>query len=65
MDGASGPRAPVAGDGPQAGAAGQPPGQAERRARPFCRRARRTARPARVDIRARKPWRLARFLTFG
>jgi hypothetical protein len=39
--------------------------QAERRARPFCRRVRRIARPARVCIRLRNPWRLARLRLLG
>jgi hypothetical protein len=39
--------------------------QADRRARPFCRRAEMIARPARVCIRLRKPCLRARFLVFG
>jgi len=39
--------------------------QAERRVRPFERRAARIARPARVRIRARKPCVLARLRLFG
>jgi hypothetical protein len=38
---------------------------AERRERPFARRAERTARPARVAIRARKPCFFARRRVFG
>ncbi|MCU1493454.1 MAG: hypothetical protein JWO62_1218 [Acidimicrobiaceae bacterium] len=41
------------------------PGQADRRTRPLRRRAFKIAWPARVDMRWRKPWRLARFLVFG
>src|SRR6185503_11302326 len=39
--------------------------QAERRLRPLARRRLRIARPARVDIRARKPCRRFRLRTFG
>jgi hypothetical protein len=39
--------------------------QADRRWRPLSRRARRTRRPALVDMRCRKPWRLARRRLFG
>lgn len=39
--------------------------QADSFARPLARRLRSTARPARVDIRARKPWFLARLRTLG
>lgn len=39
--------------------------QAERRWRPLSRRARRMARPARVDMRCRKPCRFARFRLLG
>ena len=39
--------------------------QADSRARPLDRRLRTMARPARVDMRWRKPWRLARFRTLG
>jgi len=39
--------------------------QADRRSRPFWRRARNTARPARVDMRCRNPCRLARLRTLG
>jgi len=42
-----------------------PPDQADRRARPLSRRALMMARPARVDIRCRNPWRLARRRLFG
>jgi len=38
---------------------------ADRRARPLDRREERTARPARVRIRSRKPWVLARRRLFG
>ena len=38
---------------------------ADRRLRPLSRRARTTARPARSDMRWRKPWRLARRRLFG
>jgi hypothetical protein len=41
------------------------PGQAESSARPLRRRAERMARPARVRIRSRKPWVLARRRLFG
>src|SRR3954453_3635130 len=40
-------------------------GQADRRLRPLARRRLRIARPARVDIRARKPWRRFRLRTLG
>ena len=40
-------------------------GQADRRARPLPRRDARIARPARVRIRSRKPWVLARRRLFG
>ena len=40
-------------------------GQADRRLRPLARRAERIARPARVRIRRRKPWVLARRRLFG
>ena len=40
-------------------------GQAESRSRPLRRRAARMARPARVRIRSRKPWVLARRRLFG
>jgi hypothetical protein len=39
--------------------------QADRRLRPLARRRLRIARPARVDIRARKPWRRFRLRTLG
>ncbi len=39
--------------------------QAERRLRPFARRAFKIARPARVDIRARNPWVRLRFILLG
>jgi hypothetical protein len=52
-------------EGGEAGAAPHPPDQADRRARPFRRRACRMARPARVDIRCRNPWRRARRRLFG
>ena len=39
--------------------------QADRRWRPLSRRALMTARPARVDMRCRKPWRFARLRLFG
>jgi hypothetical protein len=38
---------------------------ADRRLRPFARRRFRIARPARVDMRARKPWRRFRRRTLG
>ena len=41
------------------------PAYAERRFRPLARRRLRIARPARVAIRARKPWRRFRRRTFG
>ncbi len=41
------------------------PDQADRRWRPFRRRARTTARPPRSDMRCRNPWRLARRRLFG
>ncbi len=41
------------------------PDQADRRWRPLSRRERNTARPARVDIRCRNPWRLARRRLLG
>lgn len=41
------------------------PDQADSLARPFRRRLRRMARPARVDMRLRKPWFLARLRTLG
>ena len=37
----------------------------QRRLRPFARRARSTARPPLVDMRARKPWHFARLRLFG
>lgn len=36
-----------------------------KRLRPFARRRARTARPALVDMRARKPWHFARLRVFG
>ena len=48
-------------DPPEGGAHGQ----AERRWRPLRRRALRMVRPARVDMRWRKPWFLARFRVLG
>jgi hypothetical protein len=39
--------------------------QADRRLRPFARRAFKIARPARVDIRARNPWVRLRFILLG
>ena len=41
------------------------PDHAERRTRPLARRDLMMARPARVDIRCRNPWRLARLRLFG
>src|SRR5207237_1224276 len=41
------------------------PDQADSRCRPFSRRAFRMARPARVDIRWRNPWFLARLRLLG
>ncbi len=46
-------------------AAGSMPAQAERRSRPLERRAARMERPARVRIRARKPWVFARRRVLG
>jgi len=43
----------------------EPTDQADSRARPFRRRDRKMARPARVDMRLRKPWRFERRRTFG
>ena len=41
------------------------PGYTQRRLRPLARRADRTARPPFVDMRARKPWHLARLRVLG
>jgi len=64
---------PAANGGGELGAATQarrggqhePGAQAESRSRPLRRRAARMARPARVRMRSRKPWVLARRRLFG
>src|SRR5947209_20629093 len=73
---ATGRSPPPAGDevvlrtGPDAGPGGQharsdPPDPADRAPRPLERRPARMARPARVRMRSRKPWVLARRRLFG
>jgi hypothetical protein len=50
---------------PERALAPDAPDQADSLARPLARRALRIARPARVDIRCRNPWRFARRRLFG
>ena len=64
QSGATDPHAVVC-QPPEGVTTADPGDQAERRARPLARRLFSTARPARVDIRARKPWRLARRWLLG